>query len=158
MIIVSVIGILGSCIQVKFQSQTLSPFETHFWIMSIFLIALVAFGLVEYFLIAYDHHHHHYQHSSTPDDRNSAAVEIMIGFLRETRHIFGALPPILLLHILSSTLGWVITVFVFTPCLLKKAYDHESTKDMVKDVFFKVVDKMKNMPICSVPDDVESPV
>ena len=143
-IIMPIIDIFATLVQLLFQS----PIDTRSGrIIYAFLVALVAYGFLEYLLAAYRN-----------DDTE------LIRFLRENRLSFGAFPCVLLLHILSPIVGWVTSV-VWICYVVKKAsdemvYRNVSIADilgLVRDASFKVLDKFKHAFLCGSPED-ESPV
>lgn len=113
--ILSIITILGGIVQVKFQAQSWSVFDTHFWIMSTFLVAFLSSDLVEYFLVATQHH-------SDSNENTMILSDNVALIMRKTSLIFGALASILRLIIIHPILGW-IGMFFWTFFFLKTAYE-----------------------------------
>ncbi|GMN59867.1 hypothetical protein TIFTF001_028965 [Ficus carica] len=143
-IIMSIISVLAAFLQLQFQSHIDTRSSR---IISVSLVALLAYVLVEYNLLV--------------NRNNNTAV---IRFLRENRLCFGALPCTLLLHILSPSIGWATTV-VWICYVVKKGYDemvyhNVSIADiprLVRDAFFKLFDKFNHAIFGGSPED-ESPV
>ncbi|GMN55956.1 hypothetical protein TIFTF001_025070 [Ficus carica] len=107
-IICFVVSILVDLIQVKFQSKNSSPFDSHPWVMSSFVLALFAC------VAAWAAETMKDQAQSTRYDHG--VVTMKIGPL------FGGLASILLLMIVFPVLGWV-TLFLWALYFVKCVYE-----------------------------------
>ncbi|PON46604.1 hypothetical protein PanWU01x14_250340 [Parasponia andersonii] len=94
------ITILCSFIQVEFQSKSSSPFDTHYWIMSTFLVALSTYVLA-------------WATVTIEEAQPRATIEAQVknsnhsGVMSRISHMSGALASVLLLLIILPVLGWV---------------------------------------------------
>ncbi|EXB51080.1 hypothetical protein L484_023783 [Morus notabilis] len=98
-IITSIITTLSGFIQMKFQSETFSPFDTHPRIMFSFLSVISVYGVVEF--LAHQRHSKPTGNILNNAENNVNNAILKIGLVKETRHNLGALACIFLLYILS---------------------------------------------------------
>ena len=120
-ITVFVISVLAAFVQVKFQSKGLSPFDTHYGLMSTFFVVLFTF------VAAWATETVQGQAQNTRNDNHGVWTKISL--------ISGALASILLLIILIPFLGWVGLVF-WTLYFVKTAYE------LAHDAIFEILNKM----------------
>ncbi|PON82443.1 hypothetical protein TorRG33x02_218110 [Trema orientale] len=104
-IIVFTISVLAAFIQVEFQSKSWSPFDTHYWIMSTFLVVLSIYVVA----------------SAIVTIQVEAEKENDNGISSEISHVSEALASILLLIIILPVLGWIFLV-IWTVYFVKTAY------------------------------------
>ena len=115
------ITLLGALIQVEFQSKSSSPFDTHYWIMSTFLVALSTYVWAWARLTIEVQVENHNNHN---------------GVMSKISHLSGALAPVLLMLIILPLLGWVTFVF-WAICFVRSTYE------LIEYAFYLLLDKLK---------------
>ena len=123
-IIAFIITVLCSFIQVKFQTKSLSPFETHSCVIQTFFVVLLAYGLSW----ATTTNSIEAQALNDPNDNHERQL-----IMSKISLFFGALASALLMIMVFPILGWVILV-------LWILYFLKTASELAKYVFMYVLD------------------
>ena len=125
-IIVFIITVLSTFIQVDFQSKSLSPLETHYWITPTFFVVLLAYAL------------------TWGTTTNTIEVQVLNDqndnkmIMRKISLFLGALASVLLMIIVFPVLGWVSFVLWALYCL-------KNALEFVNFALLEVIDKLSRV-------------